>query len=298
MTIPATQGESVNVPGTDAIASDSLNPESSPKSETTEVKKDDFTDKFARLAQLDKAQRTRDAEIKARQKELADRESKIKEDLELARLFRENPLEAVKKSGLNLNELYSKSLDEIDTESDPVLKKLTELEKWKEAQEKSKTEEKTHAEIQAQERMEKAEKDYLEKLSGFVKSNEEKFPLLALYDDANDQVYQLIRATYEASGDEKKILSEEEACAELQKHLVETYEKAFNNERVLKLFKLKKDNSDTNFESFLRPESGTTLDQTFTSPVSNTNVDLSDEAARIRAATKLADQLFKQQRGE
>jgi hypothetical protein len=101
----------------------------------------DYADKFARLAQLDKAQRTKNAEIKARAKELETREASIKEKLELAEMIEKDPLSVLKKRGVDIHKLYSDSLTQIELEDDPVRKELAELRAWRDNFEKTKVDE-------------------------------------------------------------------------------------------------------------------------------------------------------------
>lgn len=260
----------------------------------TEAPKDNFTDKFARLAQLDKAQRARDAEIKAKMKDLESREMTMKEKIELADLIEKDPLAVLKRKNIDLHKLYSDGLNAQEIEDDPVRKELAELKAWKEDFENKQTKEKTVAEQREEAELSEKKSGYLNHLDKFVKSNEEKFPLLASFQDASEKIYEVIATVYDETG---KVITPEEASAHLQNELVEGYKLVLNKKGVLDLFNLNQNSSDNTFESFLAPESGSqTLDQTFSSATTDNSTPLSTEEERMRAATRLAEQIFKSQK--
>jgi len=261
------------------------------------VKQDDFTDRFARLAALDRAQRQRDAEIKSRMKELETREMSVKEKLELADMLDKDPLSVLKKKGVDIHELYLKGMGEADIEADPIRKELAELKAWKEQFEGKLNEEKTLAQRKQEEELQQKRTGYINHLSEFIKANEEKYPVLAEFEDASEKVYELMSTVYEQSG---KTITPEEASAHLQEHLVETYKKVLNKKGVSDLLKIKFLDSDTKQDTlesiFNKPESGNTIDNTFKAASSEPQA-LSTEQERVQAAIKLAEKLFKNGQG-
>lgn len=302
MTNQTTQAESATTPSTATeVKPDigSLLTGIEPNAETPEKKvenKEDPNDRFARLAQLDKQQRVKDAEIKSKMKELAEREMKVKDQLELAALVEKDPLAYFKKRGIDVNKFYSDALNNMEVENDPTRKELQELKEWKQSVEHRERERIADLEQQNKSDLERKRGDYLDHLSGFIKTNEEKFPLLSSFDDSHKKVYDLIDEVYTQSQG-KRVLTEEEACAELQNHLAEMYIPILNKKGVRKILKLDLDNSDTsNIESFLKPESGVTIDQTFKATANGIPPELSTEDQRHKAAVKLFEQMVAQER--
>ena len=263
------------------------------QTETPKAPEANYSDKFARLAQLDKAQRLRDADLKTKMRELQEKELSVKDRLELAELFEKDPIAAIRKKGLNLHELYSKGINDLEIDDDPVRKELAELKAWKQSLEEKEVQSKTDSQKRQENELNEKKTAYLDHLSNFVKTNEDKFPLLSSFDDASEKVYEVITTVYEQTG---KVITEEEASTHVQKELADLYQKVLNKKGVMELFNLNSNNTDNTLESIFKPESGVTIDQSFNSATKQSS-PLGSEEERMAAAIKLAEQMFKSNSG-
>ena len=260
----------------------------------TETPKDDYVDRFTRLAQLDKAQRIKDSDIKNKMKDLQSRELSMKDKIDMAELFDKDPLAVLKKRGIDINKLYSDSINNLEIEDDPIRKELAEIKLWKQSEEKFKEDAKTSAQQREETELNEKKTNYVAHLSEFVKANEEKYPLLSSFEDASDKIYEVIATAFDETG---KVLTPEEASAHLQNELVTMYKTVLNKKGVAELFNLMfKDTDNAELESIFKPESGVTIDQSF-KPVTAQSSPSGNEEQRRQAAIKITEQMFKSNNG-
>lgn len=190
---------------------------------------DEFSKKFAALAQRERMAVQKMQEAKARELEFAERERKMKEREAWLDQVESSPLEALKAKGWSYEDITNAALSGVkDLTPEMRVKKLeSQVEARFKAQEEA---EKARIEVETQrlnQAREQAMQEFKEQTHAFIESNADKYELTNLYGQA-DLVIATIESHYEKTQKEgkPKVLSQAEAADLVEKYLEAELDKA------------------------------------------------------------------------
>lgn len=188
-----------------------------PEAPKTDPKQDSNAAKFAALARRERANRDIQKQIQQREQLLKQKEQEILErEQRWNSEFRESPLEALRRRGIEYKDLTEAALNDGKFQPDIAIKEVkSELQKLREEQatreQKILEQQKLEQEAAAQETI----NAFRERITSHIDANSEKYELTKLY-DASDMVYQTVEKHYEET---KKLITLEEACDLVEQYL-------------------------------------------------------------------------------
>lgn len=259
------------------------------ETEEAPKKEEPLSSKFAALAKKEKAIVLKDKQIKERETTLSSREAELAKREEAIKqanaLFETDPFAALEKYGYSYQKLTDMILSGKTTvekaPEDPVMSLKKEIETLKKelADKDAKKEEdaKKAQEIAAakqKEELQKAYEAYREEVVQHVKTNEEDYELINMYEQ-QDLVIETVQAYYE---EHKRVLSVKEASDMVEKYLYQEAEKAMK----AKKFTSKKTEVITKKDDAPKAASKT-LSNNLT-PVTGTPVPATSEQDRMKRA--------------
>ncbi len=201
--------------------------------------------KFAALSRKEREIRQREQKFKA---EAAAMEQRLKaleqREQEFEAAWKSNPLEAMKKRGIDYKELTEKFvLQEEPTAEQKQMEYIKNLEAKLDAldnrlKEKDELTKKSQEELQVKS-AETAKTNYLKHLTEFVNKSPEQYELIAR-NDAVNLIYEVMETHYENTKDpetgEGQLLTEEQAATEVENYLFEEAKKLIESSKVKSLF--------------------------------------------------------------
>lgn len=240
---------------------------------TPEVPSMNKSAQFAALARKDRQIRAAMAQAKKREEDLSKREALIAErekawDSE----FRSSPLDALKKRGIQYDDITKAALNDGKFQPDVEIKSVKEeIEKIRQEQA-----EKEKQALEEQKNKEAAQQvELIENFKGQIKKhvqdNGEKFELIGLY-EANDLVFQTVEEHFNRT---QKVLSIEEACGLVENYLESELERTA---KTSKKFQAKFASAVKTEQTEKKPTTSTTL-----------NNSMNQSAAPILTSKKVDD---------
>jgi hypothetical protein len=206
---------------------------------------DPAASKFAALSRKEREIRQREQKFKS---ESAAMEQRIKaleaREQEFEQAWKQNPLEAMKKRGIDYKELTEKYvLHEEPTAEQKQMEYIKSLEAKFDALEsqlkqKEESTKKQQEELQAKS-AEQAKTNYINHLTEFVNKNNDKYEMIAK-NDAVNLIYEVMETHYENTKDpetgEGKLLTEEQAADEVENYLFSEAKKLIESNKIKNLF--------------------------------------------------------------
>lgn len=192
-------------------------------------------ERFAAMAKREAKIVERDRAAKEREAKLAEREAAIKAAEEKRSGYAKDPLQALSDLGLSYEDLTKLMLNKTDPSAQQALaiRQLAEQTEQarREAAEARAAVEKAKQES-AQAEADRTRTGFKSEVAGFVKSNADKYELIALYGQ-EELVFGVIEAEYEKTGE---MLSVEAAADKVEKYLDGEAEKAFKAKKFQSRF--------------------------------------------------------------
>lgn len=228
------------------------------ESPASPAEKDDFTEKFMRLARRERAFQQQQAEFKARMTEFEKQQAEYKEFLDRKSKWKEDPYAFLEANGLKFDELTQAML-EYGKPADPqqeMLERLERLEKAKQA-ELEQAQKAKEDEIEAE--RQRTVEGYRSIVEKFIDSGEYE---LVKANGATDLVMEVMRQRYEhdlKTSGEAKLMELSDACALVEEHLESEIQKLKDLNKVKRLFESKEDPKQSIFgQQASKPQSVST----------------------------------------
>lgn len=204
------------------------------------AEKDDFTEKFMRLARRERAFQQQQAEFKARMTEFEKQQAEYQEYLDRKSKWKQDPYAFLEHNGMRFDELTQAMLEygkPVDPQQE-MLERLERLEKAKQA-ELEQAQKAKEDEIEAE--RQRTVEGYRGIVEKFIDSGEYE---LVKANGATDLVMEVMRQRYEhdiKTNGEAKLMELSEACALVEEHLESEIQKLKDLNKVKRLFEPKED---------------------------------------------------------
>lgn len=221
----------VSEPAQPAAAEGANTPETALNTPETVTEKDEsgeYASRFAKLARKEKA-------LAEERKRIKDQEAQLKALDDLNKLMgsaKDSPqarLELIKKAGLTVDDIIRAALEDQPQEEDPATKALKEVEKLKREREEEQERQRQAEQEKAVATIQQHWNDYVEGISGYIKSDPEKYAAILAEEDGLEivetVVYQIAEKTLEETG-KARILSFNEAADQVEALLREEISKS------------------------------------------------------------------------
>lgn len=222
---------------------------------------DDLSPKFAALAKKERMLRMTQANTKAKEQALAERERQVAERERLwDEEFKKAPLEAIKKRGFTYEDFTKAALNDGKFQPETEIKEVrSELERFRQEQEEKEKKLQEQQQLASQ----RAEKEAVDNFKGtittHVEANKDKYELTALY-EAQDLVFQTIEEHYLRSQKlgKPKIMSLDEGCSLVESYLESEIERtATSSKKFQSKYQVLKAKEEATTKQ--QPRSSTTL---------------------------------------
>lgn len=228
----------IEATGTEAPAtaeSQQVQEAQTPETPEAPVEKDDFSEKFMRLARRERAFQQQQAEFKAKLAEFEKKQAEYEDFIQKKSSWRQNPYDFLESAGMKFDELTHAML-EYGKPEDPQQQMLERLERL----EKAKQLEKEEFEKAEQDRIEaerqKTVEGYRNIVAKFIDSGEYE---LVKANEATDLVMEVMRQQYEhdlKTEGEAELMKLEDACAAVEDHLEQQFQKLKELNKVKAMF--------------------------------------------------------------
>ncbi len=230
-----------------------------PETNEAPAEKDDFTEKFMRLARRERAFQQQQAEFKAKMTEFEKMKAEYDEYKAKKSTWKENPYDFLEHNGISYDELTHYLLEH-GKPADPqqeLLQRLERLEKEKEL-ERERIEKAKEEQIEAE--RQRTVEGYRGIVEKFIDSGEYE---LVKANGATDLVMEVMRQRYEhdlKTNGEAKLMELSDACALVEEHLESEIQKLKELNKVKALFQAQKEDPKQSLfgQQASKPQSVTT----------------------------------------
>lgn len=223
----------------------------------------------------------RQKELFLREQELTARQNKLKELEEIEALREANPLEYIKKKGLNFEDLMQKALK--DGEEPSLEDKLAAIQKRLDDEMKSREEEKKKLQEESEKAKKEAEQkfidDYKKKIETDIKAEGDKYELINTQ-NAHGLVYSVIEEYWEKN---REVMSIQDAADKVEDYLVGEAKKLL----ALKKLGISSAKSDPEAQTHTKTEMPTLNSSVTPTSTPSTGKYLSDDESLAEAAKLL-----------
>lgn len=250
-------------------------------------------DRLAILAKMQKKTKEREDRARLLEKQLEEKQKKLEDAVLFFEEFKNDPLSAIRKQNLDLNDLYARGITETQESEDPLFKKINELESKLTSKEKHEAEAAEKRIQQEQTAHEERKTRYIKHLDEVVKQKSDQYPMLQLGEDQGELIFKVQDNYHKETG---KVLSLDESLDLINDYMENKFKEIVtSNDKVRnKLLTFLGHEQPETLTPEIKSQNSFTIDDSLPrSTAPQDSLEKMSEYERMELAKKQATELFK-----